>query len=425
MAMVHGHGSPTQTLSKEDVRSVVQTTASDPNLVRTGERVLLVIPDATRTCPMGMMLRLLEEAWGPLVERMDVLIALGTHQPMTDDAIAAHCGFAWEDRERLFPKTTFYNHEWDNPQALKTIGRISSAKMSELTGGRFEQTIDVAINRRIFDYDRVTIVGPTFPHEVVGFSGGNKYFFPGIAGQDIIDAFHWVGALITNREIIGTRRTPVRDIVDHCASMIPIAKSCVSLVVGPSGLHGVFAGTPEAAYDQAARLSAQVNVRWVEKPYRLVISICPKMYPELWTAGKCMYKLEPAIAKGGRLIIYAPHIAEVSRTHGAKIEAIGYHVLPYFASRMDRFARIPGGVLAHSTHVKGSGEYRDGVETPDVEVVLATGLSPEACTRINLGYQDWRSLNLDDYRGREEEGVLVVEKAGEVLYRVGEPPSLN
>ncbi len=146
--------------------------------------------------------------------------------------------------------------------------------------------------------------------------------------------------------------------------------------------------------------------------------MAPPMYEDVWTAGKCMYKLEPVIEKGGRLIIYAPHITEVSYSHGQLIDEIGYHVRDYFMKQMDHFSHIPRGILAHSTHVKGSGTYEDGVETPNVDVVLASQISPERCKKINLGYMNPDSIDVSKWKNREDEGVLLVEKAGEILYRL-------
>jgi hypothetical protein len=107
------------------------------------------------------------------------------------------------------------------------------------------ERVNVTINKIVLYYDLLLIVGPTFPHEVVGFSGGNKYLIPGISGPEIIDMFHWLGALITNSAIIGAKRTPVRAIVDRAASMVPIERKCVSLVVAERDLIGLFIGTPE------------------------------------------------------------------------------------------------------------------------------------------------------------------------------------
>lgn len=403
-------------LSDSDVRARVQTALDSLDL--DGKRVLLIIPDDTRTCPIGLLVKSVAEFANDRVLALDVLIALGTHRPMTEDRINQHLDLDPSLRAHLFPKSRVFNHAWDDPSQLRTIGTIDSETMQSLSRGLLSQQIDVTVNKALFDYDHLIIIGPTFPHEVVGFSGGNKYFFPGVAGPDIINIFHWLGALLTNRDIIGTKSTPVRDVVDHCASMIDRPKHCFSMVVSKKGLHGLEFGTPESAYDAAAALSAEVNIRWMPRPYHTVVSVCPPMYPELWTAGKCMYKLEPVVAPGGTLIIHAPHLSEISRTHGRWIEEIGYHVLPYFTAQLDRFAHVPLGVLAHSTHVKGGGRFENGVETPNVNVVLASAIPEEMCRKINLGYLDPASVDVDSHRGREDEGILVVDRAGEVLHRL-------
>jgi hypothetical protein len=142
------------------------------------------------------------------------------------------------------------------------------------------------------------------------------------------------------------------------------------------------------------------------------------MYDELWVAGKCMYKLEPVVADGGELIIYAPHLHEVSVTHGKLIAEVGYHVRDYFVKQWDRFAHIPRGVLAHSTHVRGGGSFENGIEYPRVQVTLATGIPPEVCEQINLGYRDPATIDVESFADREDEGVLLVRKAGEMLYRL-------
>jgi len=164
----------------------------------------------------------------------------------------------------------------------------------------------------------------------------------------------------------------------------------------------------------------------VDKPFQRVFSIMPEMYDDLWTAAKGMYKLEPVVADGGEIVIYAPHIREVSYTHGRLIDQIGYHCRDYFLSQWDLFKDYPGGVLAHSTHVKGLGKYdrKTGVESARIQVTLATGIPAERCSRINLGYLDPDEIDLQSWQGREDEGVLVVPQAGELLYRL-KSQSLN
>jgi len=179
----------------------------------------------------------------------------------------------------------------------------------------------------------------------------------------------------------------------------------------------------KAAWDGASDLSRQRHIAYQENPFRTILSCAPTMYEEIWTAGKCMYKLEPVLADGGELIIYAPHISEVCVTHGRVIEEVGYHCRDYFLKQWDKFKYYPWGVLAHSAHVRGLGTYENGVETPRARVTLATRIPPEKCRKINLGYRDPNTIRVADYAHREDEGILAVPKAGETLFRLKNPPA--
>ncbi len=391
-----------------------------------GKRVLAIVPDNTRTAPVDLMFRVLhDEARAAGAVAFDVLIALGTHPPLTDEAINRRLGLTAQDRVGRYAQTRIFNHEWNQPRALVSIGAISEDEVAEISGGRMRERVDVTINRLALQYDLLLIVGPTFPHEVVGFSGGNKYLFPGIAGQEILDLFHWLGALITNPGIIGTKHTPVRAVVDRAARLVPVERKCASLVVDGTALAGLYLGAPEETWEAAAALSGQIHVVTAERPYRSVLSCAPPMYDELWVGGKCAYKLEPVVADGGEIVIYAPHIREISVVHGALIRQIGYHVRDYFVKQPGRFDRIPRGVLAHSTHVKGIGSFEGGVERPRITVTLATGISEAECRAVNLGYRDVRSIDPRDWQGGEDQGLLHVPKAGEILYRLRQDPFTN
>jgi nickel-dependent lactate racemase len=418
--MVTGQGSTTTVMSDEQVRTVLAEALTP--LAFDGQRVLVIIPDATRTAPIPLMFRLLYDLIGARVARLDYLIALGTHQPMPEEAIAHLVGVDAAARAAHFPKSTIYNHRWDLPETLRTIGVIGEAETAALTGGLLVAETPVTLNGMIFDYDRVLICGPVFPHEVAGFSGGAKYLFPGIAGAEIINFTHWLGALVTSMDTIGVKDTPVRRVIHRAARFLDQEVLCLAMVLKGHDLHGLYVGAHEAAWSTAADLSAQLNILYTPRPYRRVLSMAAPMYDDLWTAAKAMYKTEPAIADGGEVIIYAPHITEVSYTHGHLIDAVGYHVRDYFTQQWERFAHIPGGILAHSTHVKGKGHYdlATGVETPRIQVTLATGIPEERCRRINLGYLDYRTIDPESWANREDEGVLLVRRAGEMLYRVAE-----
>ena len=418
--MMLGRGSPTGTLTEPEVRAIAADFVERERLA--GKRVVAVIPDQTRSGPIDLMFRTL---YGLLADRggaLDFLIALGTHPPMSEAAIDARLGLAAGERAARYPRSRVVNHAWKDPAQLATIGTIPRERVERLSDGMMHQPVPVTINRMVLDYDVVLIVGPTFPHEVVGFSGGNKYLFPGIAGAEIIDMFHWLGALITSPVIIGRKHTPVRAVVDIAARMLPVPRLAMSLVVKSGGLAGLFCGSPEEAWSAAADLSSRIHIVYKDRPFATVLSCAPPMYDEMWVGGKCAYKLEPVVADGGELIVYGPHISRISATHGALIERIGYHVRDYFLKQMDRFADVPGGILAHSTHVKGLGTWEDGVERPRARVTLATGLPEALCRKINLGWRDPASIDPAAWRGREAEGVLVVPQAGETLYRLRDDP---
>lgn len=379
-----------------------------------GKRVLAIIPDSTRTAPVAQFYRLLCEMVGSRATKLDFLVALGTHPPMDEAAIAKLVGASQADLAR-FP---VFNHLWKDPKELKLIGTIPASEIEEISGGLMKLDVPVEVNRRATEYDQLILVGPVFPHEVVGFSGGNKYLFPGIAGQRIIDMFHWLGALITNVSIIGTAETPVRKVVERAASFVKTPKLACCMVVHHGELVGLEVDEPYAAWKRAAALSDQLHILYVKKPFKSVLSCAPEMYDDIWTAGKCMYKLEPVVADGGELIIYAPHVTEISYTHGKILDQVGYHCRDYFSRQWDKFKQFPWGVLAHSTHVKGAGVYENGVECPRVNVILATGIPEERCRLVNLGYRDPRSIDPKQWMDKEAQGLLYVKKAGETLYRL-------
>jgi lactate racemase len=414
--MTLGEGSPTRLLSPDTIRGIVA--AALPSSAITARRVLVIVPDGTRTMPMPLMVDVLDDAVGSHAAALDYLVALGTHQPMNDAQLSALFGRAV--RNGQVGASRVFNHNWDDPATFATLGTIGRDEIAQLTGGLLARDVPVSLNRLILDYDRLVICGPVFPHEVVGFSGGTKYFCPGIAAQDIIDVTHWLGALLTSREIIGSGYTPVRAVIDRAAAFVERPVTCLSLVVTHDGVAGLYAGTPQDSWTAAAALSAQVHIRRVDRPFRRVLSIMPTMYADLWTAAKGMYKLEPVVADGGELVIFAPHLTEVSYSHGREIDEIGYHCRDYFVHQWARFSGYHGGVLAHSTHLKGCGTFdtATAVESPRIQVTLATGISPERCARLNLGYLDPAAVRVSDWEGREDEGILVVHRAGETLYRL-------
>ncbi len=415
--MLYGAGSLQTTIDEAQAREILRR-GVEPTCIA-GKRVLVLTPDATRTSPMPMMFRLIVEELGHVAKSLDFMVALGTHQPMTEEEMLHLFGITAQERASTYAKVGLHNHRWDLPDTLVTVGRLEASEIATLTNGLFHEGVDVVINRAALEHDLIVILGPVFPHEVAGFSGGHKYLFPGISGGQLLHYTHWLGAVVTCWETIGIQDTPVRRAIERAAALVPTPRRLLAMVVRPdAALAGLWAGEVEPAWNAATELSCQLHIRRVPKPFHAVLGTASTMYDELWVAGKVMYKLEPVVADGGRLIIHGKHITHVSRTWGQDIERIGYHVRDYFLGRMDQFQDIPLGVLAHSTHVRGVGTFEHGVERPRIDVILATSIPEDVCRRINLGYMDPDTIHLEDYTGKEDQGILRVDKAGEILYRL-------
>jgi len=392
-------------------------------------RVCVVVPDPTRSCPLPLLVRAVREGLGPSVSAVTVLVALGTHPPVPAERLAEWTGGPWTDADGL-PGVTVTQHAWWDPATFVEVGVVPAARLRELSGGRLDADVPVRVNRAVVDHDAVLLLGPVFPHEVVGFSGGDKYLFPGISGPEVIDTSHWLGALIGSAQVIGTPGiTPVRALVHEAAGMVPVRRAAVCVVVrsGTLDVHRVAVSEPPvAAWAAAAQVSAQVHIRYLDRPVRRVLSIVSTRYDEMWTAAKGFYKVEPVLADGGEVVLLAPGVDTVSHTFGADILRVGYHSMAWVQAHLDdvgglRSADRPdgtaGSVLAHCTHARGAGTVApDGTDRPRVGLTLATGLDRATTDRLAVGWVDPATVDVDAWERDPE--ALVVHDAGEVLYRL-------
>jgi nickel-dependent lactate racemase len=311
------------------------------------------------------------------------------------------------------------NHAWWEDDTFTHLGALDAATVARLSDGMLDEAVDISINRLVVESDVTIIVGPVLPHEVVGFSGGNKYLFPGLSGQSLIDVTHWLGALITSSEIIGRRGvTPVRALIDAAASLVPGERHALCVVVDhdTGGLESLAFGDPVEAWSAAVDVAALTHITYLPAPVGRVLSIVPPRYADLWTGAKGFYKVEPVVADGGEVVLFAPHITEISAMHPG-LNDLGYHCRDYFLAHWDQYRDHPRGELAHSTHLYGAGTYDpvDG-ERPRVRVTLATGIPEEVVRRANLGYLD--PALVDAGHWASDPDTLVVPDAGEVLFRL-------
>jgi len=385
-----------------------------------GKKVVLVVPDGTRSCPLP---RIMGTVYRELIERVSsltALIALGTHAYMTPDELERWFGANGVGLAAKYPGMTVLNHEWKDPVNIVEVGTIGADDIERLSGGRLKQDVRVEVNRLVAQADVSIVIGPVFPHEVVGISGGNKYFIPGCATHEIIDLSHWLGALIGIDDLIGQRGiTPVRAVINAASELIPTHRMGICLVVksGTDEIEYVATGELDDAWALSSEVAADSHIEYVDKPFKKVVAMMPTRYADMWTAAKGCYKIQPAMAEGGEVIIYAPHVKALAEQH-PEIYDIGYHCMDYFIKQWDRFKDVPTAVLAHSTHVRGGGTFdpSTGIETNRIKLTLCTQVPREIVEAANASYLSPDEIDLEALRADPD--VFVEPNAGEVLFRL-------
>jgi len=389
------------------------------DVVQPGERVLAIIPDKTRDDNTHLLFPIANEFLTQRgVTSFDLLVAQGTHPPMSESQKLSKIGA---------PKFSgqLYDHRWDQAEELITIGELSAETVQRLTGGLIERAVPVSINKLLAPgiYDTVVVFGATVPHEVAGFAGGAKYFFPGVAGPELTHTTHWLGALAGIENIIGQVDTPTRRLIEAAAELIPARVISLNTVVsreagGELVTYALFAGEIRQAFRRACEVSRQIHIRYTERKYRRVIALLDAHYDELWVGGKASYKLGAIIEEGGELIIYAPHLTKLSETHGALIEKYGYAPLESVRDMLGVSEELRENlcIAAHLAHVAYAGRFNEeGKVVPRYRITMATGLDEETCRRVNLGYLDYRTFDYES--SRSDPDTLIVNDAGRDLYQ--------
>jgi len=388
------------------------------DVIERGERVLAIIPDRTRDDNTDLIFPIADQFLRRRgVACFDALVAQGTHPPMTDAQKRTKIGIP-EFAGRIF------DHRWNNADEIITLGELSVDTVSALTNGLIDHAVPVTINRLLGRgvYDTVVVVGATVPHEVAGFAGGAKYFFPGVAGPELTHTTHWLGALAGIENTIGEVETPTRKLIETAADLVPARVISLNSVVsrddeGRLITHAVFAGEIREAFRRAAAVSREVHIRYTGRKYQRVIALLDPHYDELWVGGKASYKLGAVIDDGGDLIIFAPHLNKLSETHGALIEKYGYAPLESVRDMLGVSQELRENlcIAAHLAHVAYAGRIdADGNIVPRYRITMASGIDEETCKRVNLGYLDYRTFNYD----ATDPDTLVVNNAGRDLYKV-------
>lgn len=389
------------------------------NVIHRGERVLAIIPDKTRDDNTEFLFPIANEFLARRrVASFDVLVAQGTHPPMSQAQKLAKIGLA------SFAGQLF-DHHWDRPHELITLGELSSSTVNELTGRLINEAVPVSINKLLAPgvYDTVLVFGATVPHEVAGFAGGAKYFFPGVAGPELTHKTHWLGALAQIENIIGNVETPTRRLIEAAADLISARVISLNSVVsrdtnGELVTYALFTGDIRDAFRRAAEVSRRVHIRYTGRKYQKVVALLDPHYDEMWVGGKASYKLGAIVEDGGELIIYAPHLTKLSETHGALIEKYGYAPLESVRDMLGASPELRENlcIAAHLAHVAYAGRTDEhGRVVPRYRLTLATGLDEETCKRVNLGFMDHRTVDFAALSA--EQDTLIVKDAGRDLYK--------
>jgi nickel-dependent lactate racemase len=415
-----GRGGATLSLSSDELREIVTDALAD---LGPGERVLAIVPDKTRDDNTDQLVPFAAEILAQKkIARFDALIAQGTHGPMNEAEKRAKIGWSRISPDRL---STIFDHRWDRDEELVTLGELSAAQIAELTDGLMHESVPVRINALLApgSYDTVLVFGATMPHEVAGFAGGAKYFFPGVAGPELTHLTHWLGALATIENVIGRIETPTRRVIEAAAAMVSARVISFTSVSTRDGedlrTHALFAGNIYEAFRRAAKVSSEVHIKHIGRKYKRVVALLDRHYDELWVGGKASYKLGSIIEAGGELIIYAPQLNQLSATHGHLIEKYGYAPLEQVREMVAGSDELRANlcVAAHLAHVSyGSSRNAAGHLAPRYRITLASKVSAAACHRVSLGFLDHRQINLEEYRSDPE--TLVVNDAGRDLYLV-------
>src|SRR5207253_10203228 len=192
---------------------------------------------------------------------------------------------------------TIFDHHWDRESELTTLGTIDADVIAKHTGGLLRESVKIRLNAHLApgQYDVVLVLGATVPHEVAGFAGGAKYFFPGVAGPELTHLTHWLGALATIEKVIGRVETPTRRVIEAAAAFVParvISFTSVSTRDQDSlQTHALFAGDIYESFRRAAAVSSKVHIKYIGRKYKRVVALLDRHYDELWVGGKASYKL--------------------------------------------------------------------------------------------------------------------------------------
>lgn len=410
------NGSPQNNLSNDDLYKGLTEAL---NKLGDRKKVLAIPPDYTRLPSRAG--ELTEIAWKYYGEKLtDVLPALGTHSPMTDEQINHMFGET--------PRNLFRIHDWRHD--VITLGEVPAAYVKQVSEGKVDFSWPAQVNRLLVEgnFDLILSIGQVVPHEVVGMANYNKNIFVGTGGIEGINKSHFVGAVYGMERMMGRSDTPVRKIFnyasDHFASHLPIVYVLTVVGVNKGGnqqTYGLFVGNDLSVFDLAARLSLEVNFEMVEKPLeKVVVWLDPTEFKSTWLGNKSIYRTRMAIADGGELIVIAPALKEFGEDKEIDrlIRKYGYHGTEHTLKAVDENEELRNNLSAAAHLIHGSSEGR-------FTITYCPGKSPENLTKEEIESVGFRWDDIDrvmkTYRVKTLKNGVNTLPDGEEVFFISNP----
>lgn len=378
--LYYARGSKDDCISPEEAREALYGVFR-----KLGERrkVLALPPDFTRfNSYAGPITEMVYDWYGNALS--DVMPALGTHSPMTDDQIAEMFGHT--------PRSLFRVHDWQKD--VETVGEVPADYVREVSEGRCSFSWPAQVNRRLLDpsYDLILSIGQVVPHEVIGMANHSKNIFVGCGGSLGIGRSHFLGAAYGMERIMGRADTPVRKVLEyartHFLSERPIVyiQTVLAKENGRMALKGLYVGDDFECFRLASELSLETNFKMVEKPIRkCLVWLDPAEFKSTWLGNKAVYRTRMALADGAQLIILAPALREFGEdaTIDALIRKYGYHGTPRTLEATEANADLQGnlGAAAHLIHGSSEGRF-------SITYCPGPGMTREEIEGVGFGWAD-------------------------------------
>ncbi|PNT94460.1 D-mannonate epimerase [Clostridium thermosuccinogenes] len=400
-------------ITDSEIKSALEQTLKDRGELK---RVLLIPPDYTRLNSYagvitGIYYDMLSEKC-----RVDIMPALGTHMPMSDD-----------ERIEMFgsriPKECFINHNWRTD--VVKIGEVPASFVEDVSDGLMNEPIDVEVNRILLDksYDLIISIGQVVPHEVVGMANYSKNIFVGCGGRSMINQTHMLGAFYGLERIMGRDFSPVRKVFDYAEENfirdIPLiyVLTVTSQHNGKTVVDGLFAGRERSLFEEAVRLSQEKNLNFVEEPLKkVVVYLDEKEFKSTWLGNKAVYRTRLAIEDGGELLVLAPGVRKFGEDDGNDllIRKYGYvgreKILELFGKNRD--LRDNQSVAAHLIHGSSDGRF--------TITYAVDKLTKEEVEGVNYNYAPISSVYKKYDPSKLKEGFNVLDD-GEKIYYIANP----